>query len=190
MGRRLATVLTLAATLAACGERTSGGNATAAAPSPSASAAPAATRDGFQPGAWVAGAGVTSVNLPGAPRAAVDRVRTALQRSIRSNSYCVTPAQAAEPPLALFTNKDSGDCRYEHMTMRGGRADGAVICSRPMRADPSRTTSMRMQVGGSYTPTTYDFDVAMTFDVPDRPGGSATMHIRGQRVGACLTPAG
>jgi hypothetical protein len=93
-----------------------------------------------------------------------------------TNKHCIKPEDVKRPKEDFFGADKS--CKYDHFTMGGGKIDVAMVCHRA-------NTTQNMNVSGSYTPTSYSIDTAMTGTGGDENGMSMKMHVDAQRVGEC-----
>ena len=183
--------------LAACGGKSDGANASANAadaaastPAATAASAPAATAAAGEtklaPGEWLTNTEVVSFEIPGMPPEAA---RQAMAHK-NSASACLTAEQAARPNSDFFARSDAqSNCHSENFSMTGGRMSATLVCS----ATAPGGGEMRMDVAGSYLPTSYDITSTMT---GRGPSGQMKIvaHTTGQRTGECTAapaaPAG
>ena len=129
-----------------------------------AAAAPPSTFQ-VQPGRWQYAVTIVDAQMPGMPGGG------AMMRGHTTNaSYCITPADAAHGPQAVF-ERSGGHCRMTRWNQNGSNISSSMSCDR----------GMTMNSTGSYTPTSIDANGQMT-----GPNGlRITSRVTGRRVGAC-----
>jgi len=137
----------------------------------------------LQPGQWDMTMRFTSIEVPGAPEAAVAPMRTMLSQP-QTRSNCVTPEQAANPGGNLLSpDGDSSRCNYTENTFSGGVIRMRGSCT------PPRGGQAQISLDGTYTATT--IDAQLTSEVQAPPGTQGPQMVRmagamtGRRTGDC-----
>jgi hypothetical protein len=153
----LATAALGSLALAACSKPA--GETTTAAEGPEASAAPAAVASStIQPGYWES----TKVSPGEEPETDHD---------------CVT-AEDTDLKGQLQKSLNNANCTYTKQQVGGGRIDIEGTCAGQEGVVGTSTTKM----SGTYTPTTYNMDLAISVTVENKPVTMA-MKVTGKRVG-------
>lgn len=100
----------------------------------------AAAAPPIKPGQWEIANTITAIDMPSDPGGIAKSMvgRTTVMKN------CVTPAQVAAGPEGVF-KATGGKCRYDKLTIAGGRIEGAMSC-------PGTLSST---VSGTMTPTAY-----------------------------------
>jgi hypothetical protein len=130
-----------------------------------------------QPGLWESKVTIQDLNFPGMPAQYLDKMKQSIaEHRNDTNKHCIKPEDVKRPKEDFFGADKS--CKYDHFTMGGGKIDVAMVCHR-------ENTTQNMNVSGSYTPTSYSIDTAMTGTGGDENGMSMKMHVDAQRVGEC-----
>jgi len=130
-----------------------------------------------QPGLWESKVTIHEINFPGMPAQYLDRMKqTFAEHSNDTNKHCIKPEDVKRPKEDFFGADKS--CKYDHFTMGGGKIDVAMVCRR-------EAITQNMNVSGSYTPTSYSIDTAMTGSGGKEQGMSMKMHVDAQRIGEC-----
>jgi hypothetical protein len=130
-----------------------------------------------QPGEWESKASVLEMNMPGIPAQYAARMKQSIaEHRNEASRHCIKPEDVKKPKEDFFGADKS--CRYDHFTMGGGKIDVAMVCHQEQ-------TTEKMNVSGSYTPTSYSIDTAMTGSGGEQNGMSMKMHVDAQRVGEC-----
>jgi len=131
-----------------------------------------------RPGKWQSRVQIERFELPGAPPAAADAMRSMQQRS-QVNESCLTAEEARRPKEGFFAG-EAKNCRYERFTMGDGKIDAVMKCSGDGMAQ-----IMAMQ--GTYGPDAYQMRMSMDVQAGSGPPGGMTMTMRvdAKRVGEC-----
>jgi hypothetical protein len=130
-----------------------------------------------RPGLWESKMTIREMNFPGVPAQYMDRMKQSMaEHSNDTNKHCIKPEDVKRPKEDFFGADKS--CKYDHFTMGGGKIDVAMVCHR-------EDTTQNMNVSGSYTPTSYSVDTAMTGSGGKEQGMSMKMHVDARRVGEC-----
>ena len=132
------------------------------------------------PGRWEGNVTIAKVDVPGAPPAMAERMRTAMAKPYGFVS-CLTPEEAKQPKGSFFGGDSDKDCRYDHFTMAGGAIDAKMTCS---AGGMNRTMVMK----GRYSPDAYSMDATSSGEGTAGQPMSAmtmTMAMQAKRTGAC-----
>lgn len=140
----------------------------------------------LQPGQWETTIQFSSIEMPGAPEAAVAPMRAMLGQP-RTVPSCMTPADAANPGnKALNPQGENQGCQYSENTFAGGTIRVHATCRPPTGG------TMQMNMDGSYTATTMQATISQEMHAPPNTPGPQTMRMTGNltahRTGDC--PAG
>ncbi|HYX47934.1 MAG TPA: DUF3617 domain-containing protein [Sphingomicrobium sp.] len=131
----------------------------------------------IEPGLWQSKVSIEEMNMPGVPPQYMDKMKQSMaEHRNDTNKHCVTEADVKKPKADFF-GADK-ECKYDHFTMGGGKIDLAMICHR-------EDMTQNMKVSGSYTPTSYSVDTAMTGTGGREGGMSMKMHVDANRIGQC-----
>ncbi len=136
--------------------------------------------EGFvEPGKWKTTISVLDVEVPGMPPQAAQQMKQMMAK-VQAQSYdtCLTEADVKRPKEDFFAGK-SNDCRYDHLTMSGGKIDAALRCD----AKPSGT--MTMAINGTYSRDSYEATMAMDVSGGREGGMKMRSHSESHRVGEC-----
>ena len=134
-----------------------------------------------QPGLWQSKVTVQEMNIPGLPAEYADKMKQNMAAHQNdTNRHCIKPEDVKRPKEDFFGADKS--CKYDHFTMGAGKIDVAMVCHRD-------ETTQNMKISGSYTPTTYSIDTAMSGTGGREGGMSMKMHVDAQRVGECTGKA-
>lgn len=130
-----------------------------------------------EPGLWQSKTVIQEMNMPGIPAqyAAQMKQRIAEHRNDTDN-HCIKPEDVKKPKEDFFGADKS--CRYDHFTMGGGKIDVAMVCH-------NEDSTQKMNVTGSYTPTSYAIDTSMSGSGGGENGMSMKMHVDARRIGEC-----
>ena len=131
-----------------------------------------------QPGLWESKTTIQEMNIPGIPAqyAAQAKASMAARRN-ESSKHCIKPEDVKKPKEDFFGADKS--CKYDHFIMGGGKIDVAMVCH-------EEESTNKMSITGSYTPTSYSIDTAMTGSGGHEGAGmSMKAHVDANRVGAC-----
>ena len=138
----------------------------------------------IEPGQWSTKINILSLDIPGMKDPAMLKMmqERMKERSSTAVTSCVTPEEAAKPPEKFFAGDASGNCRYEHFDLAGGKLDAAMVCK-----SPDGKGQMRMEMAGSFGTAAYDVTSNMTTNGSGMPGGGMVMkaHVTGSRTGVC-----
>jgi hypothetical protein len=131
----------------------------------------------IEPGLWQSKVAIQEMNIPGIPAQYADNMKKSMaEHRNDTNKHCVTEADVKRPKADFFGA--DRNCTYDHFTMGAGKIDVAMVCH-------EEETTQNMKVSGSYTPTTYSIDTAMTGTGGREGGMSMKMHVDAQRIGEC-----
>ena len=131
-----------------------------------------------RPGLWESKVTIEKFDVPGMPPEMAQRMKTMMAENQEHGfQTCLTPEDVKKPKEDFFAGKNN-NCRYEHFTMGGGKIDIAMVCRQ-------EDMTQNMNVSGSYTPTSYSIDTAMTGTGGHEQGMSMKMHVDSNRVGEC-----
>jgi hypothetical protein len=130
-----------------------------------------------QPGLWESKVTVQEMTIPGMPAQYADRMKQSIAEHRNDTSkHCITAADVRKPKGDFFGADKS--CKYDRFTMGAGKIDIAMVCRH-------EDTTQNMNISGSYTPTSYSIDTAMTGNGGREQGMTMKMHVDAQRVGEC-----
>ena len=130
-----------------------------------------------RPGLWQSKVTVEEMNIPGIPPEYAGRMKQSLaEHQNDTNKHCIKPEDVKRPKEDFFGADKS--CKYDHFTMGAGKIDVAMVCHRD-------ETTQNMKISGSYTPTSYSIDTAMSGTGGRENGMSMKMHVDAERVGEC-----
>jgi hypothetical protein len=130
-----------------------------------------------QPGLWQSNVTVQEMNIPGIPAEYADKMKQSMaQHQNDTSKHCIKPEDVKRPKEDFFGADKS--CKYDHFTMGAGKIDVAMVCHR-------EETTQDMKISGSYTPTSYSIDTAMTGTGGRENGMSMKMHVDAERIGEC-----
>jgi len=130
-----------------------------------------------RPGLWQSKTIVEEMNMPGIPAQYAAQMKQSIaQHRNETSSHCIKPEDVKKPKEDFFGADKS--CKYDHFTMGGGKIDVAMVCHQ-------EESTQKMNVSGSYTPTSYSLDTSMTGSGGQENGMSMKMHVDSQRVGEC-----
>jgi len=130
-----------------------------------------------EPGLWESKVTVQEMNIPGMPPQFADKMKQSMaEQRNHASRHCIKPEDVKKPKEDFFGADKS--CKYDHFTMGGGKIDIAMVCHQ-------EDMTQNMNVSGSYTPTSYSIDTAMTGTGGHEQGMSMKMHVDSNRVGEC-----
>ena len=131
----------------------------------------------LQPGQWETTVQFKSIEVPGAPEAAVAQMR-ALMGQPQTNSECMTPQEAANPTGGLVNpGGNAGDCQFTENTFTGGTIRVRGACTAAGRG------RMQMTLEGSYTATTMEAQISSEVQAPPGTQGPQTIRMSGTMTG-------
>lgn len=131
----------------------------------------------LQPGQWETTVRFTSIDIPGAPEAAVAPMR-AMMTQPQTRSECVTPEQAANPTGNLLSpGGGANSCTYTENTFAGGTIRVRGTCQEGGRG------RMTMSMEGSYTATTMEAQITSEVQAPPGTQGPQTVRMAGALTG-------
>ena len=136
----------------------------------------------IEPGKWRTDVALNIVDIPGLPPEIAGQMKQQMAGSANhTRETCVTPEMADRPPGELL-GSEGDSCRYETLTMAGGRLDAVMVC----KAGESGG-DVRMTVGGDYGGSRYDLTSDMVMKMPGAAAQTMTikMNVKGERLGAC-----
>jgi hypothetical protein len=132
-------------------------------------------------GQWRVTSSLEDINMPGMPaseQSQMKRMMGAAQNA--SVEFCVTPEEARHPTGKMFSGKESDNCRFDHLTIGGGKFDMAMRCQ-----SGSGTGSMTMQSTGTYSADVHQSHVAMNVEGGRRGSMSMKLRSEARRIGEC-----
>mgnify|MGYP001164584840 FL=1 len=148
------------------------------APSTAPSAPGASVGAALQPGQYRTTVTIVSMNMPGMPASAVQR----MQARPTVTEDCMTTDDVAELTRKSLVNEDSGQhCTENTITSANGRILGTATCN---QRDGGTYT---MQMNGTYGSNHVDMTMNMSGQTPMGPM-TQQMHMVTDRIGEC--PAG
>lgn len=131
-----------------------------------------------EPGLWQSKVTIQEMNIPGLPAEYAAKMKqTMAERSQETSKHCLTQADVKKPKADFFGSQDKS-CKYQHFSMGGGKIDIQMACDR-------EGSTMKMNMTGTYTPTSYAMDMASTASGGAQEGMSMKMHVASNRVGEC-----
>lgn len=135
---------------------------------------------GLEPGLWETGATVSVLDIPGLPKALVEKMaRDPNASEVRRK--CLSASESAQPPAGMF-QRLGGECHYTSWRMAEGQITATLACTPPGKT-PGQAS---MTLAGSYTGNS--FDLVSTVDARDGEG-ALQMHmisrLSGKRAGNC-----
>ena len=132
----------------------------------------------MQPGEWESKVTVLEMNMPGIPAQYAARMKQSIAEHRNEAEQALHQARGREEAEGGFLRRGQVlPLRPFHDGRREDRrGDGLPPAKRPRE---------NMNVSGSYTPTSYSIDTAMTGSGGEQNGMSMKMHVDAQRVGEC-----
>lgn len=131
----------------------------------------------IEPGLWESKVDVQDMTIPGIPPQYAAKMKQSMaEERDKGSTHCVTEADVKKPQGDFFGADKS--CKYQSFKMGGGKIDIDMVCSEEGSTQTSKMT-------GSYTPTTYSLDMAMTGSGGEQNGMHMKMHVDAHRVGQC-----
>lgn len=122
---------------------------------------------------------LVSLEVPGAPAAAVEAMRAAFAEgaSGEETTYCVADAQSLED---WVTDMAESNCNVTSFTADGGVVDAVLACN-------STDGGIIGQVGmkGTATDTSADMEMSFRQPLPDASEAMITMRVKSERIGDC-----
>ena len=137
----------------------------------------------LQPGQWETTVQFSSIEMPGAPEAALAQMRQMLNQP-QTQSQCITPEQAANPSGNMVNPGGEANCEFTENTFAGGEINVQGTCPQPGQGN------VQMSMEGNYTPTTMEADISTQMQAPPgTPGGAESIRMAGRltarRTGDC-----
>ncbi len=111
------------------------------------------------------------------PQAGKYRASTDLGGTNTSVEYCITPEEAEAGFEGMMKEGQQGDCNYEKFNLAGNDLDAVLICDMD-------GGSMRMDMGGTVTSTSSDFEMKMEGSMSGI-NVDMTMKSKHERIGDC-----
>ena len=142
----------------------------------------------LQPGQWETTIQFSSIEMPGAPEAAVAPMR-AMMGQPHTQSSCMTAEEAANPTNKMMNPEGAGPqgCTFSENTFAGGTIRVHGSCTPPMGG------TMQMNMDGSYTATTMQAQITQEMHAPPGRPGPQTIRLSGnltaRRTGDCPASA-
>ena len=133
----------------------------------------------FEPGKWQTKITLLDIEVPGIPPQVAQQMKQSLAK-VHEQTYdsCLTEADVKRPKEDFFAGK-SNDCRYDHLTMSGGKIDAALRC------DAKPSGAMTMAINGTYSRDSYEATMAMDLSSGREGRMKMRSHSRSRRVGEC-----
>ncbi len=129
------------------------------------------------PGLYRTTVTMTGMEFPGMPRDMAGH-GAGLNTTVED---CLTQEEVDKGYEELLKQGQDGDCSYERFDIAGGKLDAVMVC----RAQGGAT---RMEMQGTTTPTSAEFDATMGIDVQGVGKGTMRFNAKHERIGEC--PAG
>ncbi|WP_171012717.1 MULTISPECIES: DUF3617 family protein [unclassified Sphingomonas] len=134
-------------------------------------------------GQWDRTIAITAFELPGIPAGAGRDATRAAAKEIKKEveSVCHSGTDLAAPEPAQIFEMMGTDCRYQHLTMGGGKFDGRLSCKGEQPG-----SKVDLAVSGTYAAESF----AIRLDIDQQPADPAqrvkmTMQLDGRRTGEC-----
>jgi len=144
----------------------------------------AARSDFAQPGRWMTTIKLDSVDAPGMPAQALEKLR-ANMRQPQSATSCLSDADVKKG--AFYVGEENAACRYDRFAMGGGKIEGSLHC-----ADQMGTRTMTM--AGNYSNDSYHLAVSTDAQSAAQPGAPGRVTVKmtmdAKRSGQCLGTEG
>jgi hypothetical protein len=127
---------------------------------------------------------ITRFDVPGAPKAMVDRIRTMMEGQGGNLTYCLTQADSDKGFEEMFKKGREGECTYERFDATANTIDAIMVC----KSGPGGTA--RMTMTGTVGKTGSKVKVDVDQKNAKTPMGNAQigMELETRRLGDC--PAG
>jgi len=144
----------------------------------------------IQAGQWEMVTEMTSVEVPGAPEAAVQQMRSQMAGQRQTQSVCITAEQARNPSRNMMGAQNPAGCQFTDTTWAGGTVRIRATCRPP--GAPPQMRPVEMSIEGTYTAQQINNRISVNTEIPN-PAGGAAMQIRaqgtmtGRRTGDCRT---
>lgn len=139
-----------------------------------------------QPGLYRSTTELVSLDIPGAPAAMADQLRSMMGSQFsQSSESCITPEQAERGFEDQYRQIGEGmngmSCEFEQFDVDGGDVDARLACSGP------QNTTATLTMDGEVGETRQSVDMAMEMRQPQLPGGSMDLRLTvlTERIGDC-----
>jgi hypothetical protein len=130
----------------------------------------------FNPGRWESTMKFVKLDMEGIPPEAKEMMAKAMGKD-RTFASCLTKAEAEKPEAKFFGQADER-CKYDSFSMGGGKIDAKMTCK-------SEQGAQTMTMTGSYTPETYQMQMAIKGQGEGGKAMSMTMAISAKHAGEC-----
>ena len=138
-----------------------------------------------RPGMWQSKVTIEQFEVPGMPPEVAQRMKTMMaEQQAHDFETCLTPDEVKRPKEDFFAGKNN-QCRYDSFNMGGGKIDAVMRCG-----DGKGATNV-MQMAGTYSPESYNMQMAMKMAGGGQPeaGVSMRMRVEARRTGECTKDA-
>ncbi len=95
-----------------------------------------------------------------------------------TTEYCLTQEEVDKGFEEMMKRGQNGECSYERFNLDGGDLDAVMVCKTP-------EGTARMEMTGTATPTTSDFNATMAMNVDGMGEGTMKFVAKHERVGDC-----
>jgi hypothetical protein len=95
-----------------------------------------------------------------------------------TNEYCLTKADVEDGFEEMMKRGQDGSCRYDKFNITGGKLDAVMLCQ-------TEQGEARMEMKGTATPTTSQFDAKMKMDLDGMGNGTMRFSAKHERIGDC-----
>lgn len=95
-----------------------------------------------------------------------------------TNEYCLTEEEVSEGFEEMMKRGQDGSCSYERFNVAGGKLDAVMLCT-------TDEGNARMEMTGTATPTSSEFDAKMKMDLDGMGNGTMRFAAKHQRIGDC-----
>lgn len=131
-----------------------------------------------QAGQYSVSMDVLEVDIPGAPKEAVDMMRGMMAG--QSHSYCLTQEDVDKGWEEMARqSQENSDCKFQRFDVDGGDFDAQMIC------DAGGQGTMTMTMKGKGTPTSSEMDMTMKGNMTGMGESTIRMKATHTRTGDC-----
>jgi len=139
----------------------------------------------FSPGEWENKVAIVDVKfdeskLPPGSKGTTGAIVKEMIGQVQTSKNCLTKEQAKKPGADFLAGTENDDCTYKKLDLSGGKINANIACK-------GKEAGQRgdIKLTGSYTPTSYDMQMAMVMNSPQT--GSMTIKAinSAKRIGEC-----
>ena len=134
-----------------------------------------------EPGEYRQTTKFTKFEVPGAPPAMVEQIKSMMTAKGETSTYCLSKEDSEKGFEEMFKKVGEGECKYERFDASANSIDAILVCD----TAPGATARLTMNGTVSKSGSNVKVDVQQKGDKSPMANATIAMEVKSERVGDC-----